>query len=160
MTKPKQIELTQKDLHKLFIYKHGDLYWKNNMGNNRIKAGTLAGHIDSKNRRIIKYKKRVYKAHRLIWIYVYGYIDNTLYIDHINRKPYDNRIENLRLVTIQENSFNTDSKGYYYHKDVDKWRAAIFISGKIIHLGYFNTEGEAKYARMIGEEKYYVIEER
>ena len=37
-------------------------------------------------------------AHRLAWLYVYGKWPE-LTIDHINRNPSDNRIQNLRDVT-------------------------------------------------------------
>jgi hypothetical protein len=39
-----------------------------------------------------------------------------LVIDHIDRNPLNNNIENLRVVTHQENTFNSDAKGCYFNK--------------------------------------------
>ena len=47
-----------------------------------------------------------YKIHRIIWILHYGSIDESLVIDHIDRNPFNNKINNLRLVSCEENSKN------------------------------------------------------
>lgn len=36
------------------------------------------------------------------------------------------------------------TKGYYFYKRTNKWKAQIWLFGKLKHLGYFNTEEEAK----------------
>jgi hypothetical protein len=72
-----------------------------------------------------------------------------LVIDHINRDKLDNRVENLRVVTSRENSIkiktNCTSKytGVSFVKSSKKWASIIFIDGKNISLGRFNTEEEA-----------------
>lgn len=71
------------------------------------------GSFDSKGYLIIKYKGKQFKAHRICWLLHYGYIDNNLVIDHINGNVSDNRIDNLRLVSIEENNKNTKAKGIY-----------------------------------------------
>lgn len=71
----------------------------------------------------IKISGKLYHAHRLAWLYVYGYMPEKE-IDHINRIRDDNRIANLREATSQLNSLNTGiyknntsgSKGIYYNK--------------------------------------------
>ena len=69
-------------------------------------------------------------------------------IDHINRNSLDNRIINLRVATRTEQILNRDcvinAKGYSWYKG--KWQARIRINGKQKHLGYFNTEEEARQA--------------
>lgn len=49
------------------------------------------------------------KLHRVVWMSVFGYIKPGLMIDHINGKKFDNRIENLRLVTNAGNAKNRRS---------------------------------------------------
>jgi hypothetical protein len=51
-------------------------------------------------------------AHRVIWISVHGLIPNGLQINHINRRRWDNRIENLELVTPKGNVRHARALGY------------------------------------------------
>lgn len=67
-------------------------------------------------------------------------------IDHINGKPDDNRICNLRECTRRENAINTVAKkgtsrfkGVSFHKAKSKWRAAFGQK----HIGYSESEIEA-----------------
>lgn len=65
-------------------------------------------------------------------------------IDHINRNRLDNRRENLRFVTTQENCRNrANSKGYYYNKRWKRWIVRDRIEGKRFTVGVFETEQEA-----------------
>ena len=65
-------------------------------------------------------------------------------IDHKNRDKLDNQVSNLRVVSYQQNNFNTNAKGYY--KENNKYRARIVVNGKQITLGYFDTTEEATNA--------------
>lgn len=85
--------------------------------------------------------------------------DKTQEIDHINCIRNDNRIENLRIVTHQQNMLNkTNTKGYHFRKDRNKWRAVIKINKKQIYLGLFDTEEEASQAYLDAKQKYHLIE--
>jgi hypothetical protein len=94
-------------------------------------------------------------AHRAAWIYVYGKIEDSMQIDHINRNRSDNRISNLRLVSQSENIHNssirkTNTSGFVgvgKNCHSKKWRSRITHNGKDIHLGYFFTKEEAMLAR-------------
>jgi hypothetical protein len=72
-----------------------------------------------------------------------------LLCDHINGNVLDNRKENLRSCTNQENTFNakiknkSGYKGVCWHKRISKWNANIRINDKLIHLGYFEDIYEA-----------------
>lgn len=77
-------------------------------------------------------------------------------VDHINGQSLDNRGENLRVCSHQENNCNkhkrslsaTSSryKGVYLYKRTGKWIARVTVMYKMIHIGTFNTEQEAAEA--------------
>jgi len=56
----------------------------------------------------------------------------------------DNRIENLRLVTSQENKYNSDRSGYSYNRLTGKYEAYISKNNIRKHIGLFDTEQEAR----------------
>jgi hypothetical protein len=95
-------------------------------------------------------------AHHFAWYYTYQNLSFDK-IDHINRIRIDNRICNLHSVTNQENCWNTDAKGYFYYKNINKWKAYITLNYKQIHLGYFKTEEEAKIAYKAAKQKYHKL---
>jgi len=85
-------------------------------------------------------------------------------IDHRNRNPLDNRKENLRYATHQENNRNvtkaknksSDYIGITYDKEKDKWRARINIgNNNVIHLGYYENIDDAIIERLKAEKKYF-----
>jgi hypothetical protein len=91
-------------------------------------------------------KPKKYKIHRIIaYAYLGLDINNPkIQIDHINRDKLDNCVSNLRLVSQQQNQWNKNSKGY--SKDKNKYRAEIYVNGKRINLGTYNTKEEASDA--------------
>ena len=82
----------------------GGLYWIKRPYKSRVKF--LAGFEEKKDGYlIVKINKRCFKAHRVAWFLYYGEWPKIV-IDHINGDRKDNRIENLRDVTHQENCLN------------------------------------------------------
>ena len=78
--------------------------------------------------------------------------------DHKNHKTLDNRESNLQIVTCQQNHFNRKNpKGYYWNKPMGKYQAQITLSGKVIHLGCFNTTKKAHGTYLAAKEKYHKI---
>jgi hypothetical protein len=78
-----------------------------------------------------------------------------LQVDHINGNRLDNRKENLRLVTPQQNQFNlrksksemtSKYKGVCWIKERKGWLAKIRINGKGKLLGLYTTEEAAANA--------------
>lgn len=54
----------------------------------------------------LRYKDHNYKNHRVIWFLIHGCIPEGVFIDHIDRNPFNNRIENLRLADAKLNQRN------------------------------------------------------
>ena len=73
-------------------------------------------------------------------------------VDHIDNNRLNNKVNNLRWATHQQNTMNkakTTTKTTSKYKGVwkeSKWRAGIKHNYKTIHLGYFETEEEAARA--------------
>lgn len=100
--------------------------------------------------------KKTYEIlqHQFIYYWVHKKVVEC--IDHINGVKYDNRIENIREVTKQENAFNTKAKGYYYNKKRNIWQVYIQnINRK--YIGAFNTKEEAHQAYLEAKKKYHQI---
>jgi hypothetical protein len=74
-----------------------------------------------------------------------------LEIDHIDCNKLNNRRNNLRQVTHQQNMFNQPKrkncsskyKGVSWSKGMKKWECYIDPNGKRIRLGYYEDEIEA-----------------
>ena len=150
------VMLTQSRLKELFSYKDGDLVWKVRKAN-RLKIGDVAGTDTPSGYRVLALDGKIYYAHHLVWMWHNGYMPDE--IDHINGIRDDNRIENLRECTRSQNSANAPKrksydgkitsskyKGVYWYKRYQKWKAQIGKDGKMIHLGYFDSERDAAKA--------------
>ena len=109
-------------------------------------------HIDNKKYNL---SRVVYKAYNNDWDITDGSKNNQ--VDHINRNSLDNRIENLRIVTAQQNQWNTNAKGYYWSKKANKWHAYIKVNGKLKHLGLFAEEEDARQAYLNAKELYHKL---
>lgn len=87
--------------------------------------------------------------------FIIGKIPKNMQIDHINHNKLDNRRENLRICTNQENARNKKCKGYGYNKNRSKWVVRIGLNGKSIYLGSYKKEEDAIRVRKEAEEKYF-----
>lgn len=94
-------------------------------------------------------KRRVY-LHRLILGEPEGQVD------HKNRDRLDNRRDNLRLASVEQNNHNKSKevrrqtssrfKGVRWHKGGRKWTAQIVVDRRSKYLGIFANEIEAARA--------------
>ena len=93
-----------------------------------------------------------YRAHRLIWEMHNGPISIDMLIDHIDGDRLNNRIENLRLATRQQNNANSlgSRHGSELPKGIvrvsSKYRARLTYKGKTYSIGTYTTIEEAKEA--------------
>lgn len=127
----------------LFIYDDGLLINK--------KSGNIYCNEDKDGYIRVRISGKEYRAHRIIWEMFNGPIPEGLLIDHIDRDVYNNRIENLRLVTRQQNNMNSGSKKSEGYKGVSKtvsgtYRARLSHKGITYCLGTYKTIEEAKTA--------------
>jgi hypothetical protein len=159
--KPNKITLEQSLLHEMLDYQDGQLVWKNKKDNLAHLNGKVAGCMHKSGYRQIKFGQTLYLAHRIMWIYHNGSIDENMQIDHINGVKNDNRIENLRLVTAQQNCFNRSrhkAKGYSWSKAAQKWQATIQENGKNKYLGVFVNEEDARNAYLDKVKKLHLMQ--
>jgi hypothetical protein len=138
------------------MIKNGNLGYDPETGNfHRInRAGgqpNIAGYVHKQSGyRYINYKGKARKAHRLAWLFCFGYDPKE--IDHINGNRDDNRISNLREVDRRGNNQNMAKHraghlpGTTFRKRRKPWQAQIDINGKSKYLGSFATEKEAHEA--------------
>jgi|SRR5579872_488130 len=120
----------------------GDFYWiKDNNPRGPSKLGQLAGGVNTIGYWQIGLFGTRWLGHRLAWYFIYGYMPER--IDHINGKPWDNRISNLRLCTHAQNlaAAHSEARGYEVHGA--KYRARIDVDGIRHELGSFDTPEEA-----------------
>ena len=129
---------------------NGHLIWLKNTGN-RMTVGDRAGSAKRKCKkgklgeyRNISFFGETYAEHRIVWKICKG--EEPPYIlDHINRNPSDNRIENLRQLTHTENTWNhssysTNKSGYsgvYWDAPRNMWRVEMWSRGKRLRAGRY-----------------------
>jgi hypothetical protein len=140
----------------------GNLIWKKSISS-RYKIGSIAGFKKKDGYIRIRLLGKSYLAHRIIWFYVYKQWPNGV-IDHINRNKSDNRLINLRVVNIQQNTHNQrnpqkgNKSGYLgvsWNKTDCAWRANIAIKGRQILIGKYKTAEEASQAYFEAKKIYH-----
>jgi len=118
------------------------------------RVGQFAGSRHCEGGWTVSFNNCCYLHCRLVWMYVYGKDPGDLEIDHIDGDRSNDRIENLRLATRQQQQWNvpvtktntSGVKGVSFYKRTGKWRAYIRVNNKHKSLGYFNTCEQAAEA--------------
>ncbi len=124
---------------------------------NKIK--NYCWYLDQNGYILNKSSKNYVFMHRLIM----DCEDSNLVVDHINGVEYDNRKNNLRIATQQQNCFNSKMlknntsgyKGVSFVNHCKKWRAYIEYDKKRYNLGLFKNIDDAIKARIDAEIKYF-----
>ena len=149
--------LTQEKVRELFDYVDGKLVRIKSSGG--VIGGSIAGHLTSLGYVTVRIKRKIYKAHRIVWLWHYGYMPEGD-IDHINRDRADNHIENLREAGRVCNARNTGNhtsntsgvKGVHWYTRENKWIAYITVEGRLRYLGAYSEYVEAVCHRLAAEQ--------
>lgn len=144
--------MTQNELKNIVHYNKetGKFTWLN-CNRSTYNNTELKGSDDKDGYLTVKINQVRYRLHRLAWLYVYGEFPKHQ-LDHINHIKYDNRIDNLRNATNQQNQWHkpaskrntTGAKGVI--KRGNSFTAQMTINGKKKYLGSYKTVDEAKNA--------------
>jgi len=127
-----------------------------------VKAGSRAGSLTKESRWVLTVLGCRYRANRLAWFYMLGrWPAEGMSVDHINRKPWDDRWQNLREVSSLQNARNSclsrankSGRVGVRRAGGGRWKADIGVCGSIILLGNFATFAEAEEAREGAERRY------
>lgn len=83
----------------------GELYAKVRRGD-KIQVGTRVGGKNGNGYRMVQCNYQRIPEHRIIWEMANGPIPEGMQIDHIDRNPLNNSLNNLRLANRGENKIN------------------------------------------------------
>jgi hypothetical protein len=156
------MELLKK--HLSYDYSTGEFVWLLPTAN-RVKKGSVAGTTLFNGSVSIRFKGKIYLAHRLAWFYTYGCWPIGV-IDHKDGNPSNNKLDNLRDVPHVINCRNqklyvtntSGVKGVTLVKG--RWAARIVVDGKAICLGTYDNKEDAIKVREQAEETYHFLNRR
>lgn len=178
MCKSKPLAVTYERCHELLevcapsplrLEEESGLKWKVNRGGN-AKAGDWAGNVRKQKERgkirkvwAVSIDKKLYLASRIIYFMHHGVDPYPMEVDHKDRNPLNNNVDNLRLgnSVLQKQNRGIPSnnisgvKGVGWHKQNSKWQAYIRVENKQKYLGCFTTLKEAAEARNAAVRKYF-----
>jgi hypothetical protein len=139
--------LTQAELKRQLHYNPDSGIFTRLVSNaNSVKVGDITGCKTNYGYIVIRINNKLYRAHRLVWLYIYGEFPENG-IDHINGVKDDNRLSNLREASQKQNLLNvgirsnnkSGYKGVCFDKPSNKWKAQARLNYKDACLGLFET---------------------
>jgi hypothetical protein len=129
--------VTQERLKELFDYQDGALI--------RRKDGRSAViTMGAKRYERVSVDGKIQTLHRMVYLWHHGHLPKTL--DHIDGNRTNNKIENLREATQQQNCLNrkhhsnskSPYKNVYWHTAAGKWTVVMSLNHKRKVFGYFD----------------------
>jgi len=152
--------LTARRLQELLSYDPGTGLFTWKVTFSRAKLGKVAGSFDSDGYHKIQIDGRVYRGHRLAWLYMTGEWPESE-IDHRDLDRSNNRWDNLRPATHSQNQMNTRPrgvsgiKGVRWHGRDRVFRATIWLNGRAVQLGAFATAEAAAAAYAVAARQHF-----
>ncbi len=145
--------LEKDDLKRILHYnpETGIFTWREKTSNYvKYEVGDTANIVASHGYVQISIYGTHYLAHRLVWLYMFGFMPSKQ-IDHINMIRTDNRLINLRESSSSQNkcnsgvnSLNTSGiRGVSFEKSRNKWCATVQFEGVVYRLGRFDSKEAA-----------------
>jgi hypothetical protein len=161
MSRLNKKEIKIDTIKKSFALIDDDVFRKTKNGMKRINPkansyGYMPVHCDGIG---IAYYHRIYWA-----LHSNSDVPCDMEVDHIDGDKSNNHWWNLRLVSMRENCQNKERNrngrkcGTNFDKRENKWLARIFIKGKQIRLGMFDSEEEASIVYKTAEIKAYLYD--
>lgn len=144
-------ELSDEILKKYLEYNSITGVFTNKITRSNKLAGSIAGTADTKGYIMISINNCKFLAHRLAWLYMYGYWPDSD-LDHVDGNRTNNSISNLRKATRSQNNYNrTSNRNKNEYRGVcktssGKFSASIKVGGKDVYIGNFMTVEEASLA--------------
>lgn len=134
------------------------LVWKCSKGT-KVKgsvAGSLISAGGGHKRWRVSFSGKRYYVHRIVWLLSGNDIPEGMYIDHIDRNPMNNRIENLRLATELQNQMNksvrSDNRSGLHGvalRPYNRFMGHVRIHGKTLARRFDSAEEAAEWSAMI-----------
>lgn len=140
----------------LFSYDEtGAIRWKVKRPGRGCVVGKEAGTAAHHGYRAVMVDGKKHYVHRVIWEMHRGSIPNDRCIDHIDGNRSNNKLENLRLVTLSENQRNTIKSR---NNSLGIMGVYLFKSGYLVqcaskYIGFYGDFFEACCARKSVERK-------
>lgn len=132
------MEFNLKEIRSRFEYhEDGKLIWKISPASN-IKVGDVAGSFCKRRGYfVIHINDKQYLLHRIIYFWHHGVLPEL--IDHKDRNPLNNKIDNLRSSDKTRNGLNRGAnknsksgiKGVSFDVSRTKWKAQLKIGSKV-----------------------------
>jgi hypothetical protein len=128
----------------------GEWHWLRSPGK-RFKFGDKAGCARGDGYWLIRIEGRLYRAHRLAFLYMTGKWPKNQ-VDHQDRNPSNSKWNNLRESTQSQNMANTIKprrnisgfKGVSWQSQIGRWQ--VHVGRHNSYIGVFKTREEAHAA--------------
>jgi len=158
--------LTQDKVKELFEYRDGALFWQNrtvdSLGRDKTYLnGKPAGSLDSYGYLQTKIDGKLYLNHRLIFFMFHGYLP--VQVDHDDNDRSNNRIENLRPASQNQNQHNallrkdntSGIKNVCWNKRQKTWVVRINVNKVPKNIGCFKDLELAELVAIEARNKYH-----